>query len=155
MIISLFVCCNTRDFFLPVLAEFEIAWMSRRISAVDIHDLFASESRGDRYINTHRPIGDNSERLRFDTQAPRHAPCCIQNIIARWQRGAVIAILVRTNSHDFLSFAPAQNDQWKISVTFRCRRRGLRRRIFTVELNWPERNNLQLSLNEPLRRGIT
>lgn len=69
-----------------------------------------AESSDDRHINMDRLIRNDRERLRSHSQALGHASFYIEDIIARGQRNAVIALPIWSHSRDFFLPVFAQND---------------------------------------------
>src|SRR5438094_3093777 len=98
-----------------------------------------------------RLISDNREWLRFCAELRGLTPLHIQNVIAWWQRYAVVSVLIRGNSRDLFCFVSSQNDQRIVGIVSRCHRR----RVVIGKLDRAAGKNLQLSLKESLRRGIT
>src|SRR4030095_9208990 len=86
------------------------------------------------------------ERLRCCASAFGCPPWYVKNVISRGQFKPIISAGVCVHSRDLLLAIPVQNDQRIIRViSSRC----FSRRVCVLELNFLERNDLQMSLQEP------
>jgi hypothetical protein len=113
--------------------------------------LALSRSYEDSQIDANSLVRDNRKWLRVRVDAFCaffRALLRAENVSARRQRDAIVSRLVCSQPRDFPFPVLTQDDQWILGISFGRRLRPV------IRFNRPDHDNLQVPLNETLRRGF-